>query len=271
MLSNVFNGFYPFSFVGNGGSTPPGPQPDPIAALFQKYSAYATAWYDVSDWTTMFQDTAGTIPVTAVGQKVMLHKDKSGGGNHRQISDVNKAPTLRQGYLEVDSTSRLSTVTDGPSSPKLPSTDFTLAAALQATKTGPGAGVFLVASQKTGLDGGFTFTMPAYTDGGLGISLNKSEGFATIYAGAKNTAPTTVAFKLQGSPSLVQLYSGTVMNDTNQDLGIGDFWKAKMHFYNDSSDITPFEGRDYGVAIIGAKVLPEEFQLLRDWTASKLV
>ena len=40
------------------------------------------AWYDPSDLTTLFQDAAGTTPVTAVEQRVGLMLDKSGRGNH---------------------------------------------------------------------------------------------------------------------------------------------------------------------------------------------
>jgi hypothetical protein len=36
-------------------------------------------WLDAADLTTMFQDTAGTNPVTATGQSVALWKDKSSG------------------------------------------------------------------------------------------------------------------------------------------------------------------------------------------------
>lgn len=39
-------------------------------------------WYDPSDLTTMFQDTAGTIPVTMAGQPVGKILDKSGNGHH---------------------------------------------------------------------------------------------------------------------------------------------------------------------------------------------
>lgn len=270
MRSPDFHAFDPYSFVGNSKGGSPGPQPDPIALLFQKYSAYATAWYDVSDMSTMFQDAEGTIPVTAVGQRVMLHKDKSGGGNHRQAPSVAKAPILRDGYIEAETASRLSTTTDGPSTPKLPSSDFTMVAGILPTKTAPGAGIFLNAPQLTGADGGFSLNDPAYTDGGLGVSIDKSAGYGTIYAGGKNTTPTSIALTIQETPSLVKLYAGTASNDTNQDFGTGNFWKRKLHFYNDSGDITPFEGRDYGVAIIGAKLLPEELQLLRDWAISQL-
>ena len=40
------------------------------------------AWYDPSDLTTMFQDIAGTTPVTADGQTVGKILDKSGNDNH---------------------------------------------------------------------------------------------------------------------------------------------------------------------------------------------
>lgn len=50
------------------------------AALFA--ASEPGAWYDPSDLTTMFQDTAGTTPVTATGQTVARINDKSGRGNH---------------------------------------------------------------------------------------------------------------------------------------------------------------------------------------------
>jgi hypothetical protein len=53
------------------------------------------AWYDPSDISTLFQDAAGTIPVTADGQPVGLMLDKSGNGNHASQSVSSKRPTYR--------------------------------------------------------------------------------------------------------------------------------------------------------------------------------
>lgn len=39
-------------------------------------------WYDPSDLSTLFQDAAGTVPVTANGDPVGKMLDKSGNGNH---------------------------------------------------------------------------------------------------------------------------------------------------------------------------------------------
>lgn len=57
-------------------------------------------WYDPSDLTTLFQDAAGTTPVTAVEQPVGLMLDKSGRGNHAFNSSGNSAnfPVLSARY-----------------------------------------------------------------------------------------------------------------------------------------------------------------------------
>lgn len=39
-------------------------------------------WLDPSDKSTLFQDVAGTVPVTKDGDPVALMRDKSGNGNH---------------------------------------------------------------------------------------------------------------------------------------------------------------------------------------------
>lgn len=52
-------------------------------------------WYDPSDFSTMFQDTAGTTPVTATGQSVARINDKSGNGNNATQSTAANRPTLQ--------------------------------------------------------------------------------------------------------------------------------------------------------------------------------
>jgi len=53
-------------------------------------------WYDPSDMSTMFQDAAGTTPVTAVGQPVGRILDKSGRGNHATQTTTTSRPVLQQ-------------------------------------------------------------------------------------------------------------------------------------------------------------------------------
>lgn len=51
-------------------------------------------WYDPSDFSTMFQDAAGTTPVTALGQPVGKILDKSGRGNHAYQTTAPSRPTV---------------------------------------------------------------------------------------------------------------------------------------------------------------------------------
>ncbi len=53
------------------------------------------AWYDPSDMSTLFQDSAGTVPVTAVEQPVGRMLDKSGRGNHATQATTTKRPVLK--------------------------------------------------------------------------------------------------------------------------------------------------------------------------------
>jgi len=52
------------------------------------------AWYDPSDFSTMFQDSAGTTPVTAVEQPVGLILDKSPNGKHASQTTSASRPIL---------------------------------------------------------------------------------------------------------------------------------------------------------------------------------
>jgi hypothetical protein len=65
-------------------------------------------FYDPNDLSTMYQDAAGTVPVTGVGQAVGLIRDKSGRNNHAFQTTSASRPILRQNavtganYLEFD-------------------------------------------------------------------------------------------------------------------------------------------------------------------------
>lgn len=64
-----------------------------IAELFA--GGVPGVWFDPSDLSTLFQDTAGTIPVTGVEQPVGLMLDKSGNGNHASQATTTARPILR--------------------------------------------------------------------------------------------------------------------------------------------------------------------------------
>lgn len=71
-----------------GGGTPP----DPILAAFA--NGEQGAYYDFSDLSSLWQDAAGTTPVTANGQVVGRALDKSPNGNHLTQATGARRPLL---------------------------------------------------------------------------------------------------------------------------------------------------------------------------------
>src|SRR5688572_1408554 len=66
----------------------------------------AGAYWDASDITTLFQNTAGTTPVTTVGQTVKCIKDKSGRGWHltNSVGDLYQVDSFGKGYVNLSGT-----------------------------------------------------------------------------------------------------------------------------------------------------------------------
>jgi len=72
-----------------------GAVPFSIADLFA--SSEQGAWYGPSDLSTLFQDSAGTTPVTTAGQPVGRMLDKSGRANHAVQATAAARPTYQTG------------------------------------------------------------------------------------------------------------------------------------------------------------------------------
>lgn len=72
------------------------------------------AWYDPSDPATLFQDIAGTVPVTSDGDPVALMLDKSGNGHHAVQASLSARPLWRsdgtRNWLEFDGISQRLTI-----------------------------------------------------------------------------------------------------------------------------------------------------------------
>lgn len=69
------------------------PLPQVVRQIVQRDNG---AWFDPEDMSTMYQDAAGTIPVTAIGQPVGKILDISGSGNHATQPITASRPTLVQ-------------------------------------------------------------------------------------------------------------------------------------------------------------------------------
>jgi hypothetical protein len=231
------------------------------AALFA--ASETGVWYDPSDLTTLFQDTAGTTPVTAVGQTVALMLDKSGRGNHATQATAAQRPTYRldagsRPYLEFDG------VDDG-----MVTTSFSwpgLCSAWVGIKPGKITGIQVLAT----MDGGAgTSRLPqffrlntsnpesivfvsstAFTDTGPAVAVN------TNYVISTNTAASQVNVRTNTVANSATAFTGT-LNTSSRALTIGRFDAAFPGNY--------YLGNIYGLIIRGAATSDTQVEQTETW------
>lgn len=115
----------------------PGATPQTVDGLIA--SGYFTIAYDPSDMSTLWQDSAGTTPVTAVEQPVGRMLDKSGNGHHAIQATTTKRPVLSARVNLLLGTATLATqnITTRAASHRL-----TFSGAGSVTLSGTASGVF---------------------------------------------------------------------------------------------------------------------------------
>lgn len=168
---------------GGGGGTAP---IDPLTLA-------PSAWYDPSDLATLFQDTAGTVPVTADGQAVARVNDKSGGGRHLTQATAANRPLYRTDgtlhWLDLDGAN-----------------DF-LASAAGSTIAQPDTQIAAVlfengaASQGTIFDGGATDQIM----GAEGANNYRMYAGSNVSGGARNAAAHVLFGFFSGAASTLKV------------------------------------------------------------------
>lgn len=138
------------------------PAPFTPAALFA--AGEQGVWYDPSDLTTMFEDSAGTTAVHTPGNgtadsPVGKILDKSGRGNHATQSTSTARPTLSARYNILSATDTLST-----QSVTTVATTYTLAFS--------GTGTITLSGTKTGTYSSGTNTLTGVTAGTLTLTVS---------------------------------------------------------------------------------------------------
>lgn len=202
-------------------------------------------WYDPSDKSTLFQDVAGTVPVTKDGDPVALMRDKSGNGNHAVQTVSTARPIYKTDgilhWLQLDG------VDDHFPIPLaamgLPSESITISAAAANT----GSGFYLVGSTS---DSDLQLLLH---DTGARSSLKATNGIITIgiatglFAVNTNTVTSAAYNRLTGKHDLlingVQRYTNTraAADRLQTQAAIGQMG---------ISNVSLFKGRIYSMIII---------------------
>lgn len=217
-------------------------------------------FYDPNDLSTMFQDDAGTIPVTDVGQPVGLMLDKSGRNNHAFPTKSASRPILRKNavtganYLEFDGSDdflRTSNI------------DFTatdkvslLAGVRKLSDARTGTVCELSASAQSPTPGSFVLFAPA-ADGSNHYNFRSygSTGSATGTLAVQNfPAPHSAVLRATGEISTNTcelLVNGGSKQSTSISQGTGNYGNYPLYIGRRGGTTLPFNGRIYGLIGIG--------------------
>lgn len=229
-------------------------------------------FYDTNDLSTMYQDAAGTIPVTAVGQPVGLIKDKSGRNNHARQTTSAARPILQRNattganYLEFDG-----------------SDDFLVTNSIDFTAT-----------DKVSLFTGFNCleSPQAYTIlAELSSDPQSSNGVFQIVAKDNLLTSSRIASKgtIQSNNSFTNLTNKRILsanlsisadmnsariNATNQliqaDQGAGNYGNYPLYIGRRGAGALPFNGYIYGLIGVGKLTTDNEIIAIEKELAKRL-
>jgi len=213
-------------------------------------------WYAPRDFSTMFQDVGGTIPVTATGQRVRKILDKSGRGNH--ASDANGL-TLQidsDGFYYLDSSGSTGLVS---SAFAMGSDKLFLAVKVRPLSSSANMIVEFsaIADSNAGTFNFFRSGDAFYTsvNGSVAISsvftAQRSLAETVVYTSNYDLAGTTKATEFlepttNGLPGLFFGVSGAT------DSGGGNFGTYSLYVARRGASSLPFVGRIYELIVRGA-------------------
>lgn len=233
-------------------------------------------WYDPSDFSTLFQDSAGTTPVTATGQSVGRMLDKSGRANHVIQATAGSRPVLQQ-----DASGKFYLSCDGidDSMATVGSVDFTATSKMTICAglrklSDAALGSFLEHSATVANNGTFAIQAPTSAAANYGFA-----GKGTLLVNRTATtfpSPITnvlsVQYDLTGSGGFniqprVNAQTPTMTADSS--LGGGTFMNAQMFFFRRAGASLPFNGRFYGAIVRGAASNASQISMMEAYMNAK--
>jgi hypothetical protein len=235
------------------------------------------AWYDPSDISTLFQDSAGTVPVTSSGQSVGRMLDKSGRGNH-MIGASGAFPTYEVGgglkYLRANGTTQRMSTASGVT---LTVTDkLSCSAAVRVE----GSGNQCIFSNDSVGTARFNLLYLAGASPKPRALLNAGAS-AAVSVAAKGAAPylvvNTGVFDIAGatvSSEVVLRQDGAINAQTVESAGpagTGNFSAQPFSLFSDSASVVqfPFSGLFYGGVIRAVQSTADELLNIEQYLGEK--
>ena len=226
--------------------------------LFNPSSLFAAseqgAWYDPSDWSTLFQDSAGTTPVTAVGQPVGKMLDKSGRSNH-----ATQPTAINRPVLQIDGSGRYYLALNGTNSwMSTPAINFTATNKMTVV-----AGVKKLSAAQSII----CELSPIFSSNAGAFAMYSSRILVgDLYFASKGTSTSTAycagfpegnSYVSTGLASVSDLLiilrvNGTQVSNSGLTQGSGNYGNHQLFIGMRAGVSLPFNGNLYGLVVRGA-------------------
>jgi hypothetical protein len=254
---------------------------NPSSSLFA--ASEKGAWFDAGDRSTMFQDVAGTIPVTAVGQFVGKWLDKSGNGNHAVASaNDTTRPTYQidnEGNPNVTFTKSPATQLVTPAINFTGTAQMTVCVGVHVTDSSSAGVTVELGTSVASVNGSFSIGAPSST---ADHSVNL-RGTATLNARVANVvdgddiitglfdiSQATKELEIIPRLNFVQL-TGSQITWTGTDAGTGNFSNLPLYIGSEGAGKTlPFGGKIYQIIVRGALSTTTQVYQIETFTDAKL-
>lgn len=226
-----------------------------------------SAWYDPSDLSTLFQDTAMTVPVTAAGQSVAAIKDKSGNSHHATQGAAAKRPTYQTGLTSFDG------VDDALVVPTFEWGSDEMTMIVGVRKLNDTMGIIAEFGANYTAYGSWYFikyTTPQTEFSGRGARAGVVGDIASVPIAAPETGVYTMSQKINGgTPSRMRRNAGAWAYSVRTDFGGGDFHSWPLYIGARQGSILYSAVYIYGIAIYNRLLTDAEIRQGEQWMAAK--
>ena len=253
---------------------------NPSSSLFA--AGEKGAWFDAGDLSTMFQDVAGTIPVTAAGQYVGKWLDKSGNGNHAVAAANNTTRPIYQidneGNPNVTFTKSPTTQLFTPSINFTGTAQMTVCIGINVLDSSSAGIPIILGSDISSVNGSFLVGAPSSTaDHSLYLRgtttlqarvANVVDG-DDIITGLFDISQATKELELIPRLNFIQI-TGSGITWTGTDAGTGNFGNLPLYIGSGAGLTNPYGGKIYQIIVRGASSTTTQVYQIETFTDAKL-
>lgn len=243
------------------------------ADMLAVFSSGVRGVWDMTDKSTLFQDTAGTVPVTASGQPVGRVNDISGNGAHIIQSTAGARPIYTEDsngkyvlFDGIDDALQVSLAMGGAAG-------ATFGAGVTGLSTASNGHVVDFNSNISQIAGSFSIRVPS------GASQNNTRSAhsgptttsaATVTGGIVNSRTVLMSRFDLATPRIVSRVNSRLLAYGMAAIGATSFGTANLRIGRSGTGTFGFNGRMYAACVVNRVLSDGDARIVEEWLNAKV-